>query len=234
MIKIFFPSALCIALLSCGQIESQAQKDDDVRTKVGGQCEGCEAIYESKVPFNALNETDTLPVFDEAGPKLVVSGTVYKVDGKTPAAGVILYVYHTDQTGKYRVTGAETGWGKRHGSIRGWMKTNSLGQYKFYTVRPASYSTQGPPAHIHITVKEPDKTEYWLDDFHFDDDPLLTAETRKNFQNRGGNGVLRVQKRAGVYYAERNIYLGKAIPDYPRPKASVPVNNMTVGLIVLN
>jgi protocatechuate 3,4-dioxygenase beta subunit len=166
MVKFLFSHALWLVLLSCGQTNSQAQKDGaPVEIKVGGPCEGCEAIYESKVPFDALNEIDTLPDFYEAGPKLVVSGTVYKSDGKTPAPGVVLYVYHTDQTGKYRVTGNETGWGKRHGSIRGWMKTNAQGRYKFYTLRPASYSKEGPPAHIHITIKEPGKTEYWIDDF---------------------------------------------------------------------
>ena len=184
--------------------------------KVGGPCEGCEAIYESSVPFEQLNEVDTLPLFNEPGPRLVISGRVLQADGKTPAAGVVLYVYQTDQTGRYRVTGNECGWASRHGTIRGWMKTNERGEYRFYTVRPAAYSKTGPPAHIHITVKEPDKNEYWIDDFHFDDDPLLTKISRMNMENRGGNGIIRLRESGGVFYGVRNIQLGKNIPHYPK------------------
>ena len=196
MLQIILFFFLCGSVTACAQSNTQV-KSNSKGQKVGGPCEGCEAIYETKVPFEALNEVDTLPIFSEHGPKLVISGTVYKSDGKTPAPGVVLYVYQTDQTGKYRVTGAEEGWGRRHGTIRGWMKTNDKGQYRFYTVRPASYSKTGPPAHIHVTVKEPDKSEYWIDDFHFDDDPFLTPDMRKGQRNRGGDGILKLVEKNG-------------------------------------
>jgi len=125
--------------------------------------------------------------------------------------------------------GNETGWGRRHGSIRGWMKTNAQGQYKFYTVRPASYSKTGPPAHIHVTVKEPDKSEYWIDDFHFDDDPFLTAEDKRRFQNRGGDGVLELKESGGVFYAERNIYLGRNVTDYPSQRNGALQSGLAIG-----
>ena len=95
------------------------------------------------------------------------------------------------------------------------MKTNDKGQYRFYTVRPASYSKTGPPAHIHVTVKEPDKSEYWIDDFHFDDDPFLTPDMRKGQRNRGGDGILKLVEKNGIFYGERNIYLGRNVSDYP-------------------
>lgn len=222
MIKIFFSLLMCIAICSCscGQNNSHAQNDNKKNNgsqqTVGGRCEGCEAIYESKIPLDALNEIDTLPIFNEDGPKLIVSGTVYKSDGKTPAQGVVIYIYHTDQQGKYRVMGNETGWGKRHGSIRAWMKTNAQGQYKFYTVRPASYSKTGPPAHIHTIIKENDKNEYWIDDFLFDDDPFLISGERENQRGIGGDGILKTTVVNGVQYAERNIYLGKNVEGYPK------------------
>jgi len=203
---------LQLSLSGCTQSPSPVVKSASQR--IGGRCEGCEAIYENKTPFEALNEVDTLPIFSETGPKLIMSGVVYQSDGKTPAPDVILYVYHTDQAGKYRVIGEEKGWGKRHGSIRGWMKTNAKGEYRFYTIRPASYSQTGPPAHIHVTLKEPGKNEYWIDDFHFDDDPFLTADMRKNQQNRGGDGIIQLTEKDGVFFGRRNIYLGKNIPDY--------------------
>ncbi|MEJ0106972.1 MAG: hypothetical protein WDO19_32475 [Bacteroidota bacterium] len=38
-----------------------------------------------------------MPDYNEQGPKLVISGVVYKADGKTAAKDVIMYIYHTDQ-----------------------------------------------------------------------------------------------------------------------------------------
>ena len=64
-----------------------------------GQCEGCEAIYESPIPHEKLPYVDTLPDYFEAGPKMIVYGVVYKNDGKTPAPDVVIYAYHTDQEG---------------------------------------------------------------------------------------------------------------------------------------
>ena len=208
---------LFLSLASCAQ-NNVTVSDKAITKTVGGPCEGCEAIFESPVPFEALNEVDTLPTFGEQGPKLVVSGTVYKSDGKTPAPGVVLYVYHTDQSGQYRKTGNEKGWATRHGSIRGWVKTNEQGAYRFYTIRPAAYSKTGPPAHIHVTVKEPDKNEYYIDDFLFDDDPFLQAEERQRQRNRGGNGILKLEEKNGIFYGTRNIILGKNITDYPTGK----------------
>jgi protocatechuate 3,4-dioxygenase beta subunit len=184
--------------------------------KAGGLCEGCEAIYESPVSFAQLNETDTLPDFEEEGIKLNISGTVYKSDGKTPAPDVIIYLYHTDQKGVYAAKEKSTGWAKRHGYIRGWLKTNAKGEYNFFTLRPASYPGSTIPAHIHPTIKEQGITEYYIDDFLFDDDPFLTEAERRKLPERGGNGILKLKKSGDIYFGERNIILGKNIPEYPK------------------
>jgi protocatechuate 3,4-dioxygenase beta subunit len=133
--------------------------------KVDSGCEGCEAIFE----YGKKNLTwiDTLPDFYDAGPQLEISGTIYQHDGKTPAKDVILYVYHTDQTGRYPKKGNETGWGKRHGYIRGWVKTNADGKYKFYTLRPGAYPGRENPEHIHPVIKEPGYSAYWIDEYLF-------------------------------------------------------------------
>lgn len=184
--------------------------------KVGGPCEGCEAIHESPAPFEELKETAVLPGATWNGRKpLGINGIVYKADGKTPAPGVIVYVYHTDDKGYYTVKPGAKGWEKRHGSIRGWMKTNEKGEYKFVTMRPAPYPDRSEPAHIHITVKEPGLREYYLDEYLFDDDPLLTKNYLAKLKNRGGSGVLRLKDVGNMYKAERHIYLGRNIPDYP-------------------
>ena len=206
---------MSITIMSCAQTDSK--KPISANTKhVGGRCEGCEAIFESPISFEKLSSVDTLPDFNDKGPKLEVSGIVYHADGKTPAKDVMIYVYHTDQKGIYPKKGNETGWDKRHGHIRGWVKTDRNGYYKFYTLKPAPYPGGNIPAHIHVTVKEPNKNEYWIDEYLFDDDPLLTEEERQKQEKRGGNGIIKLVSRNGFLYATRNIILGENIPDYPK------------------
>ena len=218
---LFVISVILVSNIACSQ--NNSRKNTPVNNiHVGGRCEGCEAIHESPIPFDSLKSVSWLPDWndkarlpDGQGRKLVVNGVVYKADG-APASNVIVYVYHTDQTGIYPTKGDEKGWGKRHGYIRGWMKTNEKGEYQFFTLRPAAYPGRQAPEHIHITIKEPDKNEYWIDEYVFDDDPLLTDKERKNCQDRGGSGILKVKDVGNMLKAERNIYLGKNIPDYPK------------------
>ena len=208
---------ILIAFSSCGQTTSgknSGDRSDEI--KVGGNCEGCEAIYECPVPFEQLNEVDTLPDFNEAGPKIEISGIIYKTDGKTPAPGIVLYVYHTDQNGLYSKKGDEKGWAKRHGYIRGWIKTNEKDEYRFYTLVPASYPNSSNPKHIHPTIKEPGFSEYWIDEFLFENDPLLPANEKNKQYPVGGNGVLKSIMKDDMLYAERNIILGLNVIDYPK------------------
>lgn len=201
------------AFTGCAQSGGNQMVKED--KKVGGSCEGCEAIYESPVKFENLSWETTLPGYAEGNPKLHVSGTVYKKDGRTPAKNVILYFYHTDVTGIYPKRGNEKGWGERHGYLRGWVKTDDKGRYSFYTIKPAAYPQQTTnPSHIHITVKEQGKSAYWIDDFLFDDDPILTDKDRNRQQNRGGNGILVLTNRNGISEGNRDIVLGKNVPGY--------------------
>ena len=67
-------------------------------------------------------------------------------DGKTPAPGVILYVYQTDVTGALHPRGGQVQ-GKRHGRLRGWMKTGADGRYRVPDdpARPVSRARRSPP-----------------------------------------------------------------------------------------
>lgn len=182
--------------------------------QVGGPCEGCEAVFE--YGDRQLTWVDTFEDYHAHGPRIEVSGTIYQKDGKTPVRDVILYVYHTDQTGVYPTRGGEKDWGRRHGYLRTWLKTNANGQYKFCTLRPASYPGSKNPAHIHATIKEPGKSPYWIDDFLFDDDPFLTKEQRNYIRGRGGyTGVLKNgNQTADVTKYTRDITLGLNVDGY--------------------
>lgn len=201
---------MAMGLLLLGSTFGSCQ--GQIHTSVGGPCEGCEAIFEYKSKI--LSAVDTLPGFHQYEPKLKVTGIVLEKDGRTAAKDVIIYIYHTDRQGIYKTKGNERGWAKRHGIYRGWVKTGQDGRYTFYTFRPAAYPDRGEPEHIHITVKEPDKNEYYLDEYFFDDDVLLTPEHRNRAENRGGSGIVQPKTENGMLTIRRDIILGKNIPNY--------------------
>lgn len=222
-ILIFLAWAL---LLTVAPAQGESQKLTS--KKIGGPCEGCEAIYESPVKFEQLSSSTILPNYNEAGTKIEISGIVYHRDGKTPAKDVVIYVYHTDQSGIYPTRGDEKGWGKRHGYLRGWVKTDKNGFYQFYTLKPKAYPNRKDPAHIHVTIKEPDKNEYWIDEYLFSDDPLLPSSLPSN--PRAGSGVVTLlSPEKGVSHATRHIILGLNIPDYPYPGLPKITSGLEVG-----
>jgi protocatechuate 3,4-dioxygenase beta subunit len=206
-----FMRTISFLLLVLLTVSSNAQTKND--RIVGGGCEGCEAIFE--YGNRKLNAVDTLPDFNLPGPKMKVTGTIFKHDAKTPAKDIVLYIYHTDQSGIYPKRGDETGWAKRHGYIRGWIKTDADGRYTFYTLRPGAYPGRQNPEHIHPTVKEAGVKEYWIDEYLFDDDPILTAKERARQEGRGGKGIIKPTKdKSGMQIVKRDIILGLNVPGY--------------------
>jgi protocatechuate 3,4-dioxygenase beta subunit len=179
---------------------------------VGGGCDGCELIYEG-MP-RQLSNTSYLPDWNEGGQKMIVEGRVLKKDKHTPAAGIIVYIYHTDVKGHYSPAPGQVN-GRRHGHIRGWIKTGSDGTYRFYTTMPVAYPGKDIPAHIHPIIKEPGINEYYIDEFLFDNDLLLTAGLRRRAENRGGPGIVKLTKDSnGWLMCRRDIVLGLNIPGY--------------------
>ncbi len=200
-----------------GQVKNNTptQNKSSEKKVVGGGCDGCEIMFVG-MPENIL-PVDTSAGWKEKGQKLLVTGKAYKIDGKTPAPGVIMYYWQTDNNGYYSPTPGMDEKAKRHGHIRGWVKTDENGNYSIYTIRPAPYPDGNIPAHIHTSIKEPNiENEYYIDEFTFDDDKLLTAEQRKALENRGGSGILKVRISGSLQIAEHNIILGLNIPDYPK------------------
>lgn len=195
-------------LTACKNRTSQSDK------VIGGGCDGCELMYIG-MP-KKINEVDTSVAWDDSTTKLLVEGTVYDFDGITPARNVVIYYWHTNKNGRYEPDPAQDERAQRHGAIRGWIKTNKSGHYKLYTTSPAPYPNNHEPAHIHISIKEPEiKDEYYIDALIFDDDTLLTQEIRDNKKNRGGSGILKLQKQGNMFTVQHDIFLGKNIPNYP-------------------
>ena len=217
-----------LVFLSCsGQINEKASNEKP--PPIGGGCDGCELMYIG-MP-EQLHAVDTSPGWNEKGQKLVVTGTVFQLDGKTPAPGIIIYYWQTDHNGYYTPVPGMDQRVKPHGHIRGWVKTGESGEYTIRTIRPAPYPDDVLPAHIHLSVKEPDiANEYYTDEINFDDDPLLIPHFKKYPQeNRGGSGIVRILLKDRLQIAAHDIILGLNIPGYPKKITAATRSGRSIG-----
>lgn len=168
-------------------------------------CEWCGA---PDAPASVPVTTMTIATADEPGERLRISGTVYQRDGKTPAANILLFAYHTNAAGDYPLRGDERGNARRQGYLRGWLRTDADGRYVLHTIRPGAYPGGKVPAHIHLTIQQPGYDEYWIDEIFFADDPQLTPAIRQRQQLRGGSGIVRLSRdERGTLHGVRNIVL---------------------------
>lgn len=210
-----------IIFSGCAAQTKQTNSNENGQMRIGGAFENNEFTY-AGIPA-IINSIDTSAGWNQIGQKILLKGTVYKHDGKTPAPDVLIYYYHTNIDGIYLHNAKEhrsmppNNIGQTHGYIRGWVKSDEEGKYFIYTVKPGSYPSHSEPAHVHITIKEPnDLNEYYIDDFLFDDDKFLIAAKRARLENRGGSGIVKLVIDRELQIGERNIVLGLNVPGYPK------------------
>lgn len=173
----------------------------EILRKNGVQDPNCEWCGARDVPDDVRWKT-RLHKDGDSGEPMLIEGTVYKTDGKTPAPDVLIYFYHTDTEGYYGRKGQH-----RHGRYRGWMLTGDDGKFGFYTVKPAAYPNGGEAAHVHMTVTGLERKEDWADSIFFEGDPLLTE--RDYSKERGGflNVIKLTTDSDGVLRGRRDLIL---------------------------
>jgi protocatechuate 3,4-dioxygenase, beta subunit len=165
------------------------------------RCDGCAALREHDPVALGPHCRIGVPAGGEA---LRIEGLVYQADGRTPAADVVLYAYHTDGDGLY--TGDPGG--HPHGRLRGWLRTGADGRYRIDTGKPAPYPGGGMPAHVHLLVGEPGRPTYYIDDVVFAGETGVDARYLARQERRGGSGVVSLARGDdGVWLARRDIVL---------------------------
>lgn len=192
-------------LLSCGSDTLAQKADGDVleRIKKMAAPQGAEGMGAIDAPAD-LSWRAKLANKDSEGEPMVIAGTVFQADGKTPAPSTLIYLYHTDMYGRYGQAGEP-----KHGKFRGWMLTDKEGRYEFRSIRPASYPNTTFAAHVHMTLTTTDAREDWIDSILFEGDRFITSRERESAGRRGGFQpiVTLVKGTDGVLRASRNIKL---------------------------
>ncbi|MFD1613688.1 dioxygenase family protein [Gelatiniphilus marinus] len=159
-----------------------------------------------------LNSVDTIPDFAARSNKLKITGTIYENDGVTPAKNVLLFIHQADEDGNFKLKRHNK---KRYVKHRGWIRTDANGRYTFYTFVPGKYIYGNELAQILPIVKEPNKPEYKIESFIFDNDPLLTKSCRLKIEQTNPGRIIKLDKKEGLFVANRDIVLGKeAIAEY--------------------
>ncbi len=170
------------------------------------QCEGCEGALERN-PRALRNRARIGPV-GERGERLRLEGAVYSAESRQPVSNIVIYAYQTNAGGLYAGGVAGSEWSRRHGRLRGWIRTGADGLYVFETIKPAPYADRSSPAHIHLTVLEPGRRPYWIDDIVFAGEFGVTAAYRRRMVQQGGNGIVRLTRGTDrVLVARRDIVL---------------------------
>ena len=218
----FYLHLVCFILVfGCGRTGSTQNSNNDSKVhknanevQVGSRCDGCEMMFEGMPAVENISSSTQIAGKNEPGERLEITGTVLMPDGKTPAKDVILYLYHTDAVGKYSPAGSQTD-AIRHGHLRSWVKTGEDGKFHVSTIRPASYPNTRIPQHIHIFIKEPGKSVYYIDEVWFDDDPMLTGDMKSRAEKRGGDMLVHLSKTGNsIWTGKMIIILGMNIPNY--------------------
>jgi protocatechuate 3,4-dioxygenase beta subunit len=204
--KLSFAAFTAPFLIGCKTINADDSADILTLIRKNAKPAGTEGMGAIDMPNKVSWQTVLSKETDEGEP-IIISGTIFQPDGKTPAPDILIYFYHTDAKGIYGRRGEP-----KHGRFRGWLLTDAKGRYEFRTIKPAPYPNAVDPAHIHFTLTGKNFKEDWIDSIWFEGDERITNEIRKRqLSGRGGfNPILKLEKGAdGILRGTRDIQLWK-------------------------
>lgn len=201
MVAIAFPF-----MLTC-ENATPAQKTENVLTLI--KKNAAPAGTEARGAIDARDDVSWKTALSKKSDKdepMIISGTIFQPDGKTPAPNVLIYFYHTDSDGYYG-RGGEV----RDGHFRGWMLTGADGKYEFSSIKPAPYPSRTDAAHVHMTLAGLNFKEDSINTILFEGDPLI-KEHERNSVGKWGEfiPILKLEKGAdGILRGTRHFKLWK-------------------------
>lgn len=135
---------------------------------------------------HARSSTITIVTPTEPGEAMVVTGTIRRKDG-SPLKGALIYLYQTSAKGWYsdkapHISGNSGDF--KHARLFGYLRTDDSGRYEIRTIRPGGYPRSTLPQHIHLEIFDGAKSVL-VSEVHFDGDPRLTPELRKESAAHG-------------------------------------------------
>ena len=160
--------------LDPGRARGRLRADPWGARRAGGDPGGAggRAVVVRLGPGGDVERTPETVAAGRGGQRLVVEGTVYGADCRTPLAGASVAVWQTNAAGEYgpgQGTSAE-----RCCYLAAALRTDQRGRYRFETVKPGHYKGEErpPPAHIHFEVRHPEAAGV-LTELLFEGDPWL-------------------------------------------------------------
>src|SRR5262249_12933395 len=108
----------------------------------------------------------------EPGVRLAVEGRLLGPDCRTPLAGYALDIWQADKDGNY-YSGSNSDY-----RLRGKIRTDAQGRYRFETVLPGRYGdSEGiRPAHLHVRFMSPQDNVILTSQLYFEGDPYLGTQ----------------------------------------------------------
>ena len=193
-------------LISC-KTDSLAQKTESELSLIRKNAMPAGTVARGAIdaPDNVSWKTALSKKSDKDEP-MIISGTIFQPDGKTPAPNILIYFYHTDSEGLYGRRGEV-----RDGHFRGWLLTGANGKYEFSSIKPAPYPNRTEAAHVHMTLTGKNFKEDSINTILFEVDKFIKPEERNTVGKWGEFiPILKLEKGAdGILRGTRDFKLWK-------------------------
>ncbi len=144
------------------------------------------------------------------GTPIVLKGSIFKKDGKTPISNALVEIWHCDENEVYDNASDEY-------KYRGGQKTKADGKYEFKSILPVPYKANPTdesswrPAHIHMRVSVPNQQDL-ITQIYFKGGKYVETDKWAS-SPQAVNRILTITKnKAGVSEIVFNVIMIKEIP----------------------
>ena len=162
-------------------------------------------FYRPGAPLRA-----NLRLADSKGTPIVLKGSIFKEDGKTPISNALVEIWHCDEYEVYDNASDEY-------KYRGGQKTKADGKYEFTSILPVPYKadpndeSSWRPAHIHMRVSVPAQQDL-ITQLYFKDGKYVDKDKWAS-DPKAVNRILPISKNSsGESEIIFNVNMAKEIP----------------------